>query len=144
MSHRFDPYNDEAFWDEVSRDSERRRAQPLQFALEALEDLFRYETDKERGLVRWQLKIDHFLWWADDAIQCLEQVLAAPPQNLGELILDHGIKIWIATADGETVGDPQAHVAWLRAKALRMREMFDGHVAAKTAEMTADPDTGSS
>ena len=138
MNHRdFDPYNDDAFWEEVSRDTEARKAAPLAFAFEALEDLFRYEDDKERGHVRWQRKMELAIWWADDAIQCLELVMAAPPPNLGELLREHGISIWVQGPDGETIGDAQAHAAWVCDTTRRLRETFDAHVAARTAEQKA-------
>jgi len=78
---KLDPGGDD-FWDDVQRDSDERLANPLPFALEALEALFRYESDKERGFARWQRKMEQGIWWADDAIQCLEKVLAAPPATM--------------------------------------------------------------
>lgn len=77
------------------------------------------------------------MWWADDAIQCLEKVLAAPPAQLGDLLREHGINIWVQSSDGEVIGDAQAHVDWLRHTAVRMREMFESYVASKSAEVTA-------
>src|SRR4051812_2010844 len=104
MNYRdFDPYNDEAFWEDVGRDSEARLAEPLPFALEAIEDLFRHESDKERGFARWQRKLEQSIWWADDAIQCLEKVLAEPPAKLGDLVREHGINIWVQGSDGEVI-----------------------------------------
>lgn len=138
MNHRdFDPYNDDAFWEEVARDTEARLADPLPFALDALEELFRYEDDKERGYARWHAKMEQGIWWADDAIQCLEKVMAAPPADLGDLVREHGINIWVQGPDGETIGDAQAHADWVRATTRRLRESFDAYVAAKTAEMKA-------
>jgi hypothetical protein len=132
MNYReFDPYNDESFWDEVQRDSDARRAAPLQFALDAIEDLFRHESDKERGFIRWQRKLEQSIWWADDALHCLENVIANSPLNLGEILREHGINIWVQTPDGEAIGDSQAHVEWLRNSVLRMRGLFEKHVAAK-------------
>jgi hypothetical protein len=141
MNYRdFDPYNDEAFWEDVGRDSEARLAEPLPFALEAIEDLFRHESDKERGFGRWQRKLEQSIWWADDAIQCLEKVLAAPPANLGDVLREHGINIWVQGKDGEVIGDAPAHVDWLRGTARHMREMFESYVASKSAELKAERD----
>lgn len=139
MNYRdFDPYNDDEFWAEVQRDSDARLADPLPFALEALEDLFRHESDKERGFVRWRRKMDQAIWWADDAIQCLEKVLAAAPANLGDLIREHGINIWVQHRGTEVLGDAQAHVDWLIATTRRLRDMFETYIATKTAEMKAE------
>jgi hypothetical protein len=74
------------FWDDVVRKSAERKADPLPFALDALEDLFRHESDKEAGFRRFQDKMEGFLPWADDAVQCLELVLADPPPHLGDLL----------------------------------------------------------
>lgn len=132
MNYReFDPYNDEAFWDDVQRESDARRATPLPFAVEAVEDLFRHESDKERGFVRWQRKLEQSIWWADDAIYCLEHVIANAPPDLGETLREHGINIWVQGPDGEMIGSPQDHVDWLRKSTLRMREMFETYVATK-------------
>lgn len=133
----FDPYNDDEFWDEVQRDSEARLADPLPFVIAVLEELFRYESDKERGLARWQRKMEGGIWWADDAIQCIEKVLANPPANLGDIIRNEaGVVIWVPGETGEVIGDAKAHVDWLESTARRMRAMFEDYVAQKRAEIT--------
>jgi len=137
MDHqKFDPYNDDAFWAEVARDSEQRLADPLPFALEALEDLF--GVDMSQGFKRWRNKMGMAIWWADDAIQCIEKVLAAPPPNLGELIRDRAIHVWVQGPDGEELGDPAAHVAWLRDTAVQLRAAFEAFIVEKDAELAAE------
>jgi hypothetical protein len=119
---------DEAFFEEVVRESEARLADPLPFAMEALEDLFLHESDKEQGFRRYQSKLESFFWWADDAVRCLEKVLAAPPDNLGALVREHAGAIWA----GDEIGDDAAHVAWLRATTERLRSQFDAFVAERS------------
>lgn len=56
-----------------------------------------------------------FIWWADDAVRCLELVLADPPEHLGDLI--HHEASAPLVRDGPTglvIGDAASHVAWLR------------------------------
>src|SRR5712691_1607677 len=131
----FAEYMGNAFWDGGVRESEARLAHPLSFAIEALEDLFRHESDKERGFERFQAKLESFPWWADDAVQSLEKVLADPPPNLGEVVRHQaGVVIWVPGPTGEVIGDDAAHEAWLRTTVRRLRAMFDSYVAEKTAE----------
>lgn len=133
---KFDPYNDDAFWAEVARDSEARLADPLPFALDALDELF--GVDATQGFRRWRRKMDQGIWWADDAIQCIEKVLAAPPANLGELIRDRGIHAWVMRNGSEELGDAQAHVDWLRDTAAKLRADFEAFLAEKNAELAAE------
>jgi hypothetical protein len=123
------------FFDEIQRDTERRKADPLPFALEALEDLFGNRDDVEEGFRRYQMKLDSFFWWADDAVQCLELVLANPPENLGQLMREQAnVVIWIT--EGELrQADYAESEAWLREVCVpKLRSMFDTYVTTKTAE----------
>ena len=141
LNREFAEYMGDEFWDDVVRDSEERLANPLPFALEALEDLFSQESDKERGFQRFQLKLESFLWWADDAVQCLEKVLSDPPAHLGDLLRHQaGVVIWVQGPTSEAIGNEAAHEEWLRATVARLRAMFDAYVHEKTAEMKAQQD----
>ncbi|MFL6278333.1 MAG: hypothetical protein ACJ74G_24375 [Blastocatellia bacterium] len=138
LNRDFAEYMGNDFWDEIVRDSEARLANPLPFALEALEDLFGHGDDKEQGFKRFQMKLESFLWWADDAVQCLEKVVADPPPHLGDLVRRQaGVVVWVPGSTGETIGNEAEHEAWLRATVARLRAMFDAYVAEKTAEMKA-------
>jgi hypothetical protein len=118
------------FSDAVIRTSEQRKADPLPFALDALEDLFRYESDKEQGFARFQRKLEQFVPWADDAVQCLELVLKDPPPDLGRIVREQaGITIWVDTPEGERVGDDADTEAWLRKTVPRLRQMLEDYVA---------------
>jgi hypothetical protein len=122
------------FFDDVQRDSERRKADPLPFALEALEDLFAHRDDVEEGFRRFQGKLEAFFWWADDAVQCLELVLADPPPDLGKVVREQaGVVIWL-TDGGLHQADAAQTETWLRETCVpRLRSMFDAYVAEQTA-----------
>jgi hypothetical protein len=123
------------FFEDIQRDSERRKADPLPFALEALEDLFANRDDVEQGFRRFQAKLEDFFWWADDAVQCLELVLANPPERLGRIVREQaGVVIWLTDGALHQADEPQTE-AWLRDECVpRLRSMFDSYVAEKTAE----------
>lgn len=132
------------FFDQVQRDTEQRKANPLPFALEALEDLFGGRDDLEEGFRRYQSKLEAFFWWADDAVQCLELVLADPPPNLGQLMREQAnVVIWI-TDDGIRQADAAEREAWLRDTCVpRLRSMFDTYVKTKTEEQLRERDEAS-
>jgi hypothetical protein len=79
-------------------------------------------------------KLESFIWWADDAVQCLERVLADPPPDLGRIVRERaGVEVWVEDGGSERVGDDAAHERWLRETTGRLRAMFDEYVARKTA-----------
>ena len=117
------------FFDEIQRDTARRKADPVPFALEALEDLFAHEDDVEDGFRRFTRKMGEFFWWADDAVQCLELVLADPPPDLGALVRRRaGVVVWVG---GRPADDAETE-AWLREAVPRLRSMFDAYVAERS------------
>lgn len=123
------------FFDEIQRDTARRKADPLPFALEALEDLFAHRDDIEDGFGRFAHKMEEFFWWADDAVQCLELVLADPPADLGALVRRRaGVVVWVEDAGGGHPADDAATEAWLRQAVPRLRSMFDAYVAERSSE----------
>lgn len=131
----FARYVSDEMWDDVVRESAERLAHPLDFAVDALRDLFSRESDKEAGFGRFEAKLESFPWWADDAVQCLERVLADPPPDLGRIVRERaGVVIWVEDGGGERVGDNEAHEQWLRETTARLRAMFDDFIARKTAE----------
>ena len=126
----FARYMAEEFPDAVIRRSAERKAEPLAFAMDALEDLFRYEDDKEQGFRRFRQKLEQFVPWADDAVQCLEAVLADPPEDLGRRVREAaGVVVWVQVEGGRRPGGDEANVAWLRETVARLRAMLDEYVA---------------
>ena len=128
----FARYMSESFPDLVLRRSAERKAEPLAFAMDALEDLFGHEDDKEQGFRRFRQKLEQFVPWADDAVQCLELVLADPPEDLGRRVRDAaGVVVWVQVPGGERAGDDAAHVEWLRSTVARLRAILDEYVAGR-------------
>jgi hypothetical protein len=126
----FARYMSESFPDVVLRRSAERKADPLPFALDALEDLFGHEDDKEQGFRRFRQKLEQFVPWADDAVQCLELVLADPPEDLGRRVREAaGVVVWVQVPGGERPGDDAANVEWLQSTVGRLRAMLDSYVA---------------
>jgi hypothetical protein len=131
---------DEDFLESIQRDSEQRKADPLPFALEALADLFGYVDYAEEGFQRFQRKMASFFWWADDAVQCLELVLADPPAELGQKVRDAGVVIWIEGGSPHAA-DAAETEQWLREACVpRLRSMFDDYVKTKTEEQLRERD----
>jgi hypothetical protein len=128
--------NPDEFFADIQRDSEARAANPLPFALDALEDLFAHRDDVDQGYQRFQRKLEVSYWWADDAVECLELVLADPPENLGKLVREQAnVNVVRETENGLEVADDAGTEAWLRDEAVpRLRKQFDTYVADKTAE----------
>jgi len=135
MCDDFARYVSDEMWDDVVRESAQRLANPLDFAVEALRELFSQESNKEAGFRSFEEKLESFIWWADDAVQCLERVLADPPPDLGRIVRERaGVEVWVEDGGSERVGDDAAHERWLRETTGRLRAMFDEYVARKTAE----------
>ncbi|HVA88533.1 MAG TPA: hypothetical protein VNL71_01700 [Chloroflexota bacterium] len=109
----FDPYNDPSFWQEVQAESEARRAHPRVFAAEALESIFADAADQEEALGAWRRKVARFPWWAEDALYCIDAVLA------GDEPLDD-----IAAEARLPVGS-QAVRDWLAARITPLHVAFD-------------------
>ena len=123
------------FFAEIQRDTARRKADPLPFALEALEDLFAHRDDVEDGFARFTRKMGEFFWWADDAVQCLELVVADPPEDLGRLVREEAHVVGgLQAGGGGHPADDAETVTWLRESVPRLRSMFDAYVAERSAE----------
>jgi hypothetical protein len=122
------------YTDAALRTSAERKANPLPFALEALEDLFHYADDEEGGFGRFRSKLESGVPWSEDAVECLERVLADPPPDLGRLVREQaGVVVWTEGPHGDTRGDDAAHEAWLRRAVPRLRAMLDRYIAEHAA-----------
>jgi hypothetical protein len=127
--------NQDDIFDEIQRDTARRKADPLAFALEALEDLFAHRGDVGGGFQRFQDKMEGFFWWADDAVQCLELVLADPPEDLGRMVREQAhVVVWVEADGSERPADDAETATWLREAVPRLRSMFDTYVAEQSAK----------
>lgn len=75
----------------IRAESARRRAAPLDFFCVFLRDIWLDNTPEE-ALRQWQNIVAHFPWYADDALYCLNAVIAQPPPNLEDILSECG---WI-------------------------------------------------
>lgn len=122
------------YTDTALRESAERKANPLPFALAALEDLFHWVDRTEEGFGRFQMKLSGGVPWCEDAVECLELVLADPPADLGRLVREQaGVVVWTKGPHGETRGDDAAHEQWLRRAVPRLRAMLDHYIAEQAA-----------
>ncbi|MGH2411367.1 MAG: hypothetical protein ACRDGS_13525, partial [Chloroflexota bacterium] len=108
----FDPYNDPSFWQEVQAESETRRAHPREFAAEALESIFADASDEE-ALGAWRRKVAQFPWWAEDALYCIDAILAAD-EPLDTIAVEARLPV-----RSQTVRD------WLAARIQPLHAAFD-------------------
>lgn len=108
----------------VDADSRERRAEPLKFVCEVLEPL--RDSELETLLKMFRIKATHYRWYADDALFCLQRVLAAPPANLRESIRQGtGFVLNHVTPTEITPYSQADMVAWLRDIYDKLRVIYD-------------------
>jgi hypothetical protein len=81
----FNPYADESFWKAVAAESVERRAHPRQFATEALDSIFADTWTVEEAMSGFRRKVAEFPWWAEDALACIDAIMAEDDQTLQEI-----------------------------------------------------------
>ncbi|MBN2493261.1 MAG: hypothetical protein JXR96_01615 [Deltaproteobacteria bacterium] len=67
----------------------KRREAPLAFFRGFLRAVWRDNTEAE-ALEQWRQKVELFPDYAEDALYCMQQVLASPPPDLAEILSDEG------------------------------------------------------
>jgi len=109
---------------QIRERSKEKRSNPLEGFRDFLRDIWQDNTEDEARR-QWQVKVDNFPWWAEDALYCMDWVYAHPPDNLVELIQQDG---WITLeTDDELTAEPdrQAYLAWLDRIRREFRKTFD-------------------
>lgn len=105
-----------------------RREQPLDFFRQFLRAIWMDNTEEEAE-EQWRQKVTFFSDYADDALFCLDWVVANPPDNLPDILVDDG---WIALY--RESDDPQAEiedftfdetVEWLRDMTDHFKEIYE-------------------
>jgi hypothetical protein len=81
MSQNSDPYVDAA--------RQAHRADPQAFFVELLQSLWG-DREEAQVLAEWRRLCTKVRWYAQDAVECLDHMLANPPPNLVELMQDEG------------------------------------------------------
>lgn len=74
----------------------KHRDYPIEFFGELLEAIW-MNRDEEQSIREWKRLCTQVHWYAEDAMQCLDYVLAHPPANLIELMQERG---WIMLDHG--------------------------------------------
>ena len=114
----------EAVDDTVDEDARARRADPLKFLCEVIEPL--RDSDVDGFLKIWRTKATYYRWYADDAMYCLDRVLADPPADLIERIREGtGFVLNHVTPSAVTPYSHAEVVAWLRDLGDKMRAIYD-------------------
>jgi hypothetical protein len=107
------------------------RDNPNDFFEELLEKIW-MNRDEDQAFREWKRLCDQVYWYAEDAVGCLEHILANPPANLVELMQERG---WILLDHGTaryTLLKPyrEKYVAWL----VDMTDQFKNIYAAHTRQ----------
>ena len=114
----------EALDEMLDDDARARRADPLKFVCEVIEPL--RDSEVEGFLKIWRTKATHYRWYADDAMYCLDRVVAEPPPDLIDRIREGtGFVLNHVTPDKVTPYTHAEVVAWLRDLATKMRAIYD-------------------
>ncbi len=106
-------------------DSEKRRENPLVFFIEFLEAIWMDNTEEE-AIYQWEVKVKHFPWYASDALYCIEAVIANPPNDLIDILENHG---WIGLYD-ETPDEIKPYsfdetLNWLKKMHDKFRRVYE-------------------
>jgi len=108
----------------VDEDSRARRADPLAFVCEVVEPM--RDSEEEGFLKIWRTKATYYRWYADDAMYCIDRVLAAPPADLVErLRTGTGFSLHHTEPMNRDAYTHDEVVAWLRNLRDKMRVVYD-------------------
>jgi hypothetical protein len=95
----------------IRKKSAARRADPRAFVCEFFRDNWLEYTDEERR-ENWARQVAEYPWYAEDVLVCMDAVLADPPPDLDEQLIECGS---VAIEEpGEPQADHAAYVQWLR------------------------------
>ncbi|HEX3854879.1 MAG TPA: hypothetical protein VHW01_28150 [Polyangiaceae bacterium] len=123
MGDDMDDETYEALGEMVDEDSRARRADPMKFVCEVIEPL--RDSDVDGFLKIWRTKATCYRWYADDAMVCLERVLANPPSDLVEQMRQGtGFVLNHVTPSKITAYTHDEVVEWLRGLAEKMRVVY--------------------
>ncbi|MDZ8055900.1 MAG: hypothetical protein RMX68_016665 [Aulosira sp. ZfuVER01] len=101
------------------------REKPLEFFTKLLTDI-RMGRSEEEAIREWKRLCEQVSWYAEDAIRCLETILADPPANLIEIMQENG---WILLDHGSQSYTPikayrQQYVEWLEKWVNQCRDVY--------------------
>lgn len=128
-----DWFDAEEFQKEITADSQKRRANPVEFLATFLRDIWTDNTDEEARLV-WRSKAKLAPWYAEDALYCLNAVIAHPPANLAEIVQNRG-NLYLYHQDGSA--KPYTDIetlAWLKQTAAEFQAIYEAVQADKDTQ----------
>ncbi|MDX2296390.1 MULTISPECIES: hypothetical protein [Streptomyces] len=101
---------------QIEKDHEWRVQNPEAFFKRLCDDMWRTTPDDE-ALAVFKIRVRNAAWWAIDAVECIEQVVAerpawAPP------ILQEWADLWFGVSATE---DPEPYFAWLAERSAELR-----------------------
>jgi len=111
----------------IREDSSKRRAEPIEFFKKFLSDIW-MDNSEEQAIQQWEVKVNQFPWYAEDALYCLSTVIDNPPPNLIELMEEYG---WIVLyhepddSGNETRYTYEDYLEWLKHIKSKFRAIYD-------------------
>ena len=112
---------------DILNTSEKRRADPLPFFVQFLSDIWKDNTPAEAESL-WRIKAEHYPWYADDALFCVNAVLAEPPVDLVELMQRDGWLMLTHELEPDGIERPFSfaeHVEFLQNMSDQFRTIYD-------------------
>ena len=110
----------------IKEDSRKRRAAPLETFIDFLRAIWMDNTDEE-ALFQWKKSVDQSPLYAEDALYCIDAVIANPPENLVEIMENQG---WIILSRNYDQPDERPYTdeeyyEWLKQMRDEFRAIYD-------------------
>lgn len=125
----------------INDDSREHRSQPVDFALKIVAQLFGHYLTPDDSMSLWDEQMTNAMWYADDALFCLNALSASPPDGLGARIHDatNGTFVLGNYVEPKPDGfDDRDYLAWLRDILPQLQARFDAALARQTPEKLED------
>lgn len=111
--------------DQIHAAARERRANPVQFFQQFLRDIW-MDNSPDEARAQWQVKVEQYPWYADDALACLDAVIANPPDNLAAILEEDGwISLYHETPDEVCAYDPQETLDWLKGMRSEFKAVYE-------------------
>jgi hypothetical protein len=105
----------------LQKESQKRRANPLEFFKNFLQRIWMDNTEEE-ALFQWKQLVKGSPSYVEDALYCIDAVIANPPENLVEILENEGWLILYYNDDqpDERPYTDEEYYEWLK----QMRDEF--------------------
>lgn len=108
-----DPYD-------IAARSRRNRENPSETFQQLLRLLWQGNSPEE-ALATWRYQVARGRWLAEDMLYALGMVLAAPPANLAEQIVEHA---WVRLTPAAGEAPSACYLAWASELAAQLRAIY--------------------